>query len=419
MNITAVLHSATGLFVFPLIALLFCIGQRKINYQAWFAALGLQMVLGLLFLKVSWFQILFEWLNKVVIFIESASTAGTTFVFGYLGGGDLPFVEITGSNSYVFAFRALPLVIIMGAITALLSHWKILPLIIEGMAKVFSRSLNIGGAVALSGAANVFVGMTEAPLFIRNSIKKLSQSELFMVMTLGMSTVAGTVLVLYVTFLGDVIPNAVGHIFTASIISVPAAILMSVLIVPYDGKPTPSGAELVFDYSGPMDAVTQGGINAMQMVINIAALLICFIALVYLGNAIIGLLPEVGGQPLSLERILGWVMAPFCWLMGIPWSEAVTAGGLMGIKTILNELIAFINLSGLPEEALSPRSDLIISYALCGFANFGSLGILIGGLSTLAPERREEITKFGLLSLVSGTLATCMTASVIGVISAL
>jgi len=378
---------------------------------------GSQFILAGLFLKVPLFQAMFKALNRVVLALQEATTAGTSFVFGYLGGGNLPFTELQPGSSYVLAFQAFPLIIVLGALTALLSHWKILPLIIEGLAKVFAKTLNIGGAVALSGAANIFIGMVEAPLFIRNSIKKLSYSELFLVMTLGMSTVAGTVLVLYSTFLNQVIDDAVGHILTASIMSVPAAVLISLTMVPQEGPPTPSKAEVAFDYSGPMDAITQGSVNALQMMLAILALIVVFIALVTLTNLTLGLLPDVFGQAISLERILGWVMAPVCWLMGIPWHEATSAGTLMGVKTVFNEFLAFIQQSQLPADTLSPRSDLIIAYALCGFANFGSLGILIGGLSSMAPERRAEITQLGMLSMVSGTLATCMTASVIGVLT--
>lgn len=411
------LQSVLGLIAFPLLALLFCRGKRRINVKLWLAAVGLQFFLALLFLKVPLFQAMFSVMNSAVLALQAATTAGTTFVFGYLGGGNLPFEELQPGSSYVLAFQAFPLIIVIGALTALLSHWKILPLIIEGLAKIFTRTLNIGGAVALSGAANIFIGMVEAPLFIRNSIKKLSTSELFMVMTLGMSTVAGTVLVLYSTFLNQVISDAVGHILTASIMSVPAAVMISLTMVPQNANPTSSDAEVAFDYSGPMDAITQGAVSAMQMMLGILALIITFIALVTLTNLALGLLPDVYGTPLSLERVLGWVMAPLCWLMGIPWEEAPTAGTLMGVKTIFNEFLAFIQQSQLPADALSPRSDLIMAYALCGFANFGSLGILIGGLSAMAPERRKEITQHGLLSIVSGTLATCMTASVIGVLT--
>ncbi len=387
------------------------------NIRLLLAAIGLQFVLALMFLKVPLFQTLFSYMNQAVLSLQAATNAGTAFVFGFIGGGPAPFDVTKPENSYVLAFQAFPLIIVIGALTALLSHWRILPFIIEGLARLFTRTLNIGGAVALSGAANIFIGMVEAPLFIRNSIKKLSHAELFMVMTLGMSTVAGTVLVLYSTFLNQVISDAVGHILTASIMSVPAAVLISLTMVPQEGEPTPSDAEIAFDFSGPMDAISQGAVSAMQMMLGILALIVTFIALVTLTNSALGLLPEFYGAPISLERVLGWIMAPLCWLMGIPWAEATSAGTLMGVKTIFNEFLAFIQQSQLPEEALSPRSDLIISYALCGFANFGSLGILIGGLSAMAPERRGEITQLGLLSIVSGTLATCMTASVIGVLT--
>ncbi|WP_189400539.1 NupC/NupG family nucleoside CNT transporter [Arenicella chitinivorans] len=411
------LQSALGLIGFPLIALLFCRGKKRLNMRLWLAAVGLQMALALIFLKVPLFQTMFGVMNKAVLALQAATTAGTSFVFGYLGGAALPFEELQPGSSYILAFQAFPLIIVLGALTALLSHWRVLPWIIEGLAKIFSRTLNIGGAVALSGGANIFIGMVEAPLFIRNSIKQLSRSELFMVMTLGMSTVAGTVLVLYSTFLNQVISDAVGHILTASIMSVPAAVMISLTMIPQDGEPTSSDAEVAFDYSGPMDAITQGAVSAMQMMLGILALIITFIALVTLTNSILDLLPNVGGTALSLERILGWIMAPLCWLMGIPWEEATSAGTLMGVKTVFNEFLAFIQQSQLPADTLSPRSDLIITYALCGFANFGSLGILIGGLSAMAPERRKEITQMGLLSIVSGTLATCMTASVIGVLT--
>jgi CNT family concentrative nucleoside transporter len=411
------LQSALGLIAFPLIAMLFCKGPKRFNFRLWLLVVGLQLVLALVFLKVPLFQAMFSGMNQAVLALQAATNAGTSFVFGYLGGGALPFAELQPGSSYILAFQAFPLIIVIGALTALLSHWRILPLIIEGLAKVFTKTLNIGGAVALSGAANIFIGMVEAPLFIRNSIKKLSYSELFLVMTLGMSTVAGTVLVLYSTFLNQVIDDAVGHILTASIMSVPAAVMISLTMVPQQGRPTASEAEIAFDYSGPMDALSQGAVSAMQMMLGILALIITFIALVTLTNLGLGLFPDFNGLPISLERVLGWVMAPLCWLMGIPWEQATTAGTLMGVKTIFNEFLAFIQQSQLPADALSPRSDLILTYALCGFANFGSLGILIGGLSAMAPERREEITRLGLLSIVSGTLATCMTASVIGVLT--
>ena len=417
MDFVLNLQSALGLIVFPIIALAFASGPKCLNFKLLVSAIGLQFVLAFLFLKVSIFQDIFSALNSAVLALQAATNAGTSFVFGFIGGGEAPFEITKPENSFVLAFQAFPLVIVIGALTALLSYWRVLPFLIEGLSKLFANTLKIGGAVALSGAANIFIGMVEAPLFIRNSIKRLSHSELFMVMTLGMSTVAGTVLVLYSTFLNTVIDNAIGHILAASIMSVPAAVLISLTMIPQNSAPTLSEAEVAFDFSGSMDAITQGAVSAMQMMLGILALIVTFIALVTLTNSILGLLPDMLGAPITLERTLGWIMAPICWLMGIPWSEATSAGSLMGVKTIFNELLAFIQQSQLPEDTLSSRSDLILSYALCGFANFGSLGILIGGLSAMAPERRAEISKLGLKSIVSGTLATCMTASVIGVLT--
>ncbi|MCH2190718.1 MAG: nucleoside:proton symporter [Gammaproteobacteria bacterium] len=417
MDFVLNLQSALGLIVFPIIALAFASGPKCLNFKLLVSAIGLQFVLAFLFLKVSIFQDIFSALNSAVLALQAATNAGTSFVFGFIGGGEAPFEITKPENSFVLAFQAFPLVIVIGALTALLSYWRVLPFLIEGLSKLFANTLKIGGAVALSGAANIFIGMVEAPLFIRNSIKRLSHSELFMVMTLGMSTVAGTVLVLYSTFLNTVIDNAIGHILAASIMSVPAAVLISLTMIPQNSAPTLSEAEVAFDFSGSMDAITQGAVSAMQMMLGILALIVTFIALVTLTNSILGLLPDMLGAPITLERTLGWIMAPICWLMGIPWSEATSAGSLMGVKTIFNELLAFIQQSQLPEDTLSSRSDLILSYALCGFANFGSLGILIGGLSAMAPDRRAEISKLGLKSIVSGTLATCMTASVIGVLT--
>ena len=273
----------------------------------------------------------------------------------------------------------------------------------------------VGGAVGLGAAANIFVGMIEAPLFVRNYLSKLSRSEMFMLMTAGMATVAGTVLILYATFVGEVIDNAIGHLLTASIISAPAAITVAKLMVPSDAPPTSAELESDTEVNSSMDAITQGTMNGLKLFLNIVAMLLVFVALVHLANALLGLFPPVAGSVLTFERILGWIMAPICWLMGVPWSEAIVAGSLMGVKTILNEFIAYLQLAALPEGTLSDRSELIMTYALCGFANFGSLGIMLGGLTTMVPERRTEIVDLGLKSIVAGTLATCCTGAVVGV----
>jgi CNT family concentrative nucleoside transporter len=377
---------------------------------------GLQLVVGIVLLKVPLFRELFLALNRMVLSLESSSLAGTSFVFGYLGGGSLPFKEPYPGASFILAFQALPLILLMSALSALLFYWKILPLMVRGFSWALQKTMGVGGAEGLGVSANIFVGMVEAPLFIRPYLQHMTRSELFTLMTCGMATIAGTVMVLYASILGQVLPDVMGHILTASIISVPAAITISKIMVPETGQLT--SGEMVVDQAATsaMDAITKGTLQGVKLLINVVAMLVVLVALVHLVNLILGLLPQVTGQDITLQRMLGWIMAPIAWLMGIPWSEAATAGALMGTKTILNELIAYLDLSRLPEGALSLRSKTIIIYAMCGFANPGSLGIMIGGMGTMAPDRRDEIVDLGFRSIIAGTLATCMTGAVVGVI---
>jgi CNT family concentrative nucleoside transporter len=302
-------------------------------------------------------------------------------------------------------------------LSSLLFYWRVLPWLVRAVSHLLRKTLGIGGAVGLSAAADIFVGMVEAPLFVRPYLAAMSRGELFSVMTCGMATVAGTVMALYAGFLAPVVPDAMGHILTASLVSTPGALLIAALMVP--AGETSTGGELKAPDSArsSMEAITQGTLAGVTLLINIVAMLLVFVALVSLTNLLLGLLPSVLGEPLSMQRILGWLMAPVVWLMGIPWAEATTAGSLMGTKTVLNELIAYLDLARLPAEALSPRSDLIMTYALCGFANLGSLGILIGGLATMVPERRADIVSLGPRAVLSGTLATLLTGAVVGVLT--
>jgi CNT family concentrative nucleoside transporter len=294
------------------------------------------------------------------------------------------------------------------------------------MAWLLERTLGVGGAVGLSTAANIFLGMVEAPLFIRPYLAQLTRSELFLVMTGGMAGIAGTVLVLYATLLAPLIPDAAAHFVIASVLGAPAAILVSLIMVPETSDKRTGGAlddprvapaDPDMHAASTMDAIVKGTVAGLELLLNIVAMLIVLVALVYLANAILGLLPSVGGAGISLQRVLGYAMAPVCWLMGLPWPQAITAGSLMGVKTVLNELIAYVDLSKLGPDALDPRSRLIMLYAMCGFANFGSLGIMIGGLGTMAPDRRDEINSLGLKSIVSGTLTTCLMGAIVGVLT--
>jgi CNT family concentrative nucleoside transporter len=364
-------------------------------------------------------KIAFEWINDAVGAVAAATRAGTSFVFGYVGGGPLPFEPKTPGSDFILAFQALPVVLVMSVLSSLLFYWRIMPPIVRWFSIALERTLDVGGAAGLSTAANIFVGQVEAPLFIRPYLAKLSRSEMFIVMTGGMAGIAGTVFVLYATILANAIPDAAGHIVVCSVLGAPAAIFISLLMVPDPDNKHTGGSldDIEQPANSTMDAIVKGTGAGLELLLNIVAMLIVFVALVYLTNSILNLLPDIFGAPLTLQRMLGWIMAPVCWLMGIPWSQAVTAGSLMGIKTVLNELIAYLQLAALPADALDQRSRLIMLYAMCGFANFGSLGIMIAGLSTMCPEKRDEVISLGFKSIVSGTLTTCLLGAIVGVLS--
>jgi CNT family concentrative nucleoside transporter len=414
------LQSAFGVFV--LLGIAWAISENRSAVSLKQAAIGLAVTFltALALIKLPFVAHAFSVINDAVGAISAASRAGTAFVFGYLGGGALPFDLKAPGADFILAFQALPVVLVMSVLTTLLFYWRILPPIVRGMAWLLERTLGIGGAVGLSTAANIFLGMVEAPLFIRPYLAQLTRSELFLVMTGGMAGIAGTVLVLYATLLAPLIPDAAAHFVIASVLGAPAAILISLIMVPETAGKRTGGALGDPDdmhASSTMDAIVKGTVAGLELLFNIVAMLIVLVALVYLANAILGLLPNTGGAAISLQRLLGTAMAPVCWLMGVPWNQAITAGSLMGIKTVLNELIAYVELAKLGPDALDPRSKLIMLYAMCGFANFGSLGIMIGGLGTMAPERRNEINALGLKSIVSGTLVTCLMGAIVGVLT--
>lgn len=411
-----VLQSLFGVVAMLGIAILLSEDRRRIAWRTVLVGLSVQLVLALVLVKLPVSQSLFTGLNQVVLVLDKATTAGTSFVFGYLGGDAFPFEVSDPSKTFVLAFKALPLVILVSALSALLFYWRVLPWVVRQLARLLSRSMGIGGALGLGAAANIFVGMIEAPLFIRPYLAKLSRAELFALMTTGMATIAGTMMVLYASILSGIRDDALGQILSASVISIPAALVIALVLVPGNGEDTAAGAELVSEASSAMDAITRGTLQGVTLVINIVAMLIVFVALVALVNLLLGLLPEVGGEPVSLQRLLGVLFAPLVWLMGIPLDEALTAGSLMGVKTILNEFLAYLDLAALPAQALSERSEIIMVYALCGFANFGSLGIMLGGMGTMVPERRAEIAALGLKSILAGTLATMMTGAFVGIL---
>ena len=413
------LQSALGIVALLAFAYLISENRRAVDFKAAAIALLVTFITAVLLLEIPQIKSAIGLVQYAVDAVSAAALAGTSFVFGYVGGGPPPYAVTSPANEFVLGFQALPIVLVMSVLTTLLFYWRILPPIVRGLSFLLERTIGVGGAVGLSTAANIFLGMVESPLFVRPYLNGLARGELFMIMTGGMATIAGTVYVLYATILKNVIPDVAGHILIASIMSAPAALLVSQLMVPVpEGERSDIGEIKIGPVAdNTMDAIVRGTVGGLELLLFIVAMLIVLVALVHLANSILGLLPDVGGSAITLQRLLGLVMAPVCWLMGVPWHEAFTAGSLMGIKTVLNELIAYVELAKLPADALDPRSRLIMLYAMCGFANFGSLGIMIAGLTVMAPDRRADIISLGGKSIVSGTLATCLTGAIVGVLS--
>jgi CNT family concentrative nucleoside transporter len=409
------LQSAFGICAIVAAAWLLSEDRRAFPWRTVAAGLALQAALALLLLKVPPARSALLGLNAAVEALTEATRAGTAFVFGYVGGAPAPFAVANPAAMASFAFQILPLVLVISALSALLWHWRVLQLVVKAIALGLRKLMNIGGAAGLGSAATVFLGMVEAPLLIRPYLGKLSRSELFMLMTVGLASVAGTVFFLYATILRDVVPGALGHILVASMMSLPAAILIARVMIP--GEPgVASAAASDVKYRSSMDAIARGTEDGLKIYLQILAMLIVMVALIALADLILRALPPVAGAPLTLERIFGWLFAPVAWLFGVPWREAATAGSLMGVKTALNELVAYLNLAALPKGALDPRATLIMVYAMCGFANFGSAGIMIAGMSALIPERRDEIAPLAMRAIVSGTMASGLTGAMIGLL---
>jgi len=382
------------------------------------AGVLLQAAVAVLLLKFPPAAKAFLLLNDGVQALQSATDAGTGFVFGYLGGGALPFAETHPGASFIFAFRALPLVLVISALATVLFYWGVLQRIVQAFAWVLRRSVGIGGPLGLGAAVHIFVGHIEAPLLIRPYLLRLERGELFALMSCGMAGIAGTVMVLYAAILGPVIPDALGHILVAAIISTPAALALAALMVPFHPDPSPTAQLTLADPPvSTMDAVAKGTRDGIVFLANIIAMLVVLVALVSLLNAVLGLLPNLGGEPITLQHLVAYAFRPVMWLIGIPAGEIATAAQLMGTKIVLNEFIAYVDLAKLPAGDLSDHSRLIMMYALCGFANFGSLGILIGGMGAMVPERRTEIVALGLRSILSGSMAGCMSGAVVGMLA--
>jgi CNT family concentrative nucleoside transporter len=392
--------------------------RRRIPWRTVAAGVLLQLALAVLLLGFPPANAAIFLLNDGATALQNATQSGTSFVFGYLGGPPLPFAETHPGASFILAFQALPLVLTISALASLLFYWGVLQRITAAFAWLLRRAMGIGGALALGAAVHVFVGMIEAPLLVRPYLARMQRGELFALMTCGMAGVAGTVMVIYASFLSALIPNALGNILIASVISTPAGLAVAALMVPFG--PAEAAEERLVVQDPPvsaMDALVKGTIDGIPVLVGIVATLLVAVALVALVNAALGELPHWGDAAITLQRIFAWPFRPVMWLIGLPWDQAGAASALMGTKTVVNEFVAYLNLSGLPPDTFTPRSRLIVTYALCGFANFGSLGIMIGGLGAMIPERRHEVVALGLRSILSGTLATCMSGAVAGMLA--
>lgn len=415
-NMGLVFQACAGLALFFFLAWLFSENRKQVNFKTAFMGFLIQVVLAIIVTKFGIVRDAFLWIGGGVMALKDATTAGTSFVFGYLGGGDVPYHAKEGANGFIFAFQALPMVIVISAVAMLLFHWRILPFIVKIFSGIFQKALGIGGALGVCAAAKIFLGQTEAPLLVRPYLGQFSRSELFTVMTAGMATTSISIMVIYAMILEGTIADPIAHILTASIISVPAAITISRILIPQIGEQTSGHLVVPYQFSGSMEAITQGTSDGLRLYMNILAMLIVFLAIVALANSLLSLLPTVGGDPISLQLLLGYLLAPLAWCLGIPWEEAIPAGALLGKKTILNEIVAFIGLAELPKGILSVKSDLIMTYALAGFANLSSIGIQIGGIGTMVPERKQEIISLGIKAMIAGTIASCMSGAIIGIL---
>ena len=413
-----ILRGLLGIAVLVALSWLLSENRRRVEWKVVAWGLGLQFAIALLMVKVPVFQAALGQLNRVVRAVEQASHEGGAFVFGYLTGGPSPFQTADGAAAApaLFFFGPLMMLIVVGALSAVLFHFGILQKVVGAFARLLRRTMGLGGAEGVVVAANVFMGQSDAPLLIKPYVGQLGRAGLMCVMTAGMTTISGSLMIVYATILDPVLPGMVmGHLVVASIISAPAAVMVARLMVPAAaGEVDHEVPDLKAESHGVVDALLAGANDGAKVMVNVAIMLVAIIAVVALVNKALGLVPLE--TPLSLERMLGWVMAPAMWLVGVPWSEAQAAGQLMAVKTVFNEFVAYLALAKQPAGLLSEHTRLITIYSLCGFANFSSVGILAGTLSALCPEQKRTIASLGLKAMVAGTIGTLLTGAVIGIL---
>ena len=413
------LQPTIGFFALLFLGAIFSENIKAIKLKYVVSGVLIQLILALLLLKVDLVGSFFEYLSDGVMVLKAANDYGTGFVFGYLADGapNAPFDITNPGGTFIFAFGGLTLIILMSAISALLWHWRVIPVIVNALSVLFKKPLNVGGPIGLGATANVFLGQVEAPLLVRPYLSLMTRHELLILMTVGMSTIAGSVMVVYTTMLTPIYGSGlIGHFLTASLISVPAGIMFANMMIPSEVKTDFPEGDSSKMYTSTVDALTQGTKNGLEIFLSVIAMLIVVMALVFLVNSILGIFPDVNGSAITIERILGFIFAPLAWFMGIPWEESLMAGQLLGVKTALNEFVAYLYLSDSETYNLSEKSRLIMLYALCGFANFSSVGILLSGMSAMVPERRDDLISVTGKALWAALLASCMTGFIVGII---
>ncbi|WP_397547046.1 NupC/NupG family nucleoside CNT transporter [Rhodothermus marinus] len=438
MSLIALLRGILGLTVILGLAYLLSSDRRHINWRTVGGGLLLQIVLAIFILKgremgawfapLGWPKEFFAWVSSFFVLVLNFTTEGARFVFGNLALSP----GIDDSLGFFFAFQVLPTIIFFSSLMAVLYHLGVMQRIVQAVAWVVSRTLGTSGAESLSVSANIFVGQTEAPLVVRPYLEKMTRSELMAVMTGGMATIAGGVMAAYIQLLGDPYAQARGlaleaarlqfaeHLLGASVMAAPAALLLAKMLIPETGQPLTAGTVRVSierTTRNVIDAAAAGASDGLKLALNVGAMLIAFIALIAMLNYFLGWAGGLVGVELSMERLFGWTLAPVAWLIGVPWSDAAQFGALVGTKLVVNEFVAYLNLSTLiGQNALSDKAVAMATFALCGFANFSSIAIQIGGIGPLAPSRISELAELGLRAVLAGTLANMMTATIAGVL---
>lgn len=414
-------HFQAMLGITMILALCWLFSEQRSDIPSWKwigGALALQAVMAVLIIRVPIIWDIIGLANVAVSAVEAATAKGSAYMFGYLGGAELPFALKPGAEApLVIAFQILPLVIVFSALSALLWHWRILPLAVRGLSWALRRTMKVTGVEGLAGGAALFLGVVEAPLVLKGYLAKASRAQIFAIMTLTMATISGALLILYAKTLEPVIPNAVGHMISASLLSLPAALLVARMLVPAsEALPDPAATETDLGYHGSLDAIVRGTMDGVQLFLAVIGIIIVIFALVALGDQILTIFPLIDGEPLTIKRIFGWLFAPVMWAIGVSWSDAQIAGQLMGTKAILNEYVAFLEFSQLADDSLAPRSRLITAYALCGVANLASIGLLVSTLGSMAPQRRAEFAGLGGKSWLAGNMATLLTGAMVGLV---